>query len=503
MEVIFLKVKIAVKVAGGFTVMFWLLVAVAAFAFFNLWEIKNIGTNLLAQNKEALTAITAVVSRATWGLALITIFVLAISLPYTYYIIRGVIKPVNKLTAAAKEMATGNLAIKIDEITSNDELQDLGESFREMHRNMKKFLYHSFTTTDKMVSSSSDLANHTAHNLNAIEQVARAIEQVTAGNQDQSHDVQKTAEVVAKLDEVVAQIKAGTFKQQEKVDITNEIIQSMTQTIEKVVGNTRLIAEDIDDTHNAATDGKDLVDETRTNMDTIKTMFNNLTEKMAALEQRSNQIGEIIQVIDDIAEQTNLLALNAAIEAARAGEHGKGFAVVADEVRKLAENSGKSTKEIRQLISGIQNETQTVIEEMTKGKEDVEQGSAISYKAGTALRNILKAVKKAVAQVENINMAVDAIKTNSDEIADSVNIIAGISHENAAITEELTEESKTAGNSILNVTSISEETAASTEEVNASAQEITATTHSIQTEINNLNEMITGLQQASKHYRLR
>lgn len=498
-----MKVKIAVKVAGGFTVMFWLLAAVAAFAFFNLWEIKNISTTLLAQNKEAMDAVAGVVKRAAWGLALITVFVLGLSLPYTFYIIRGVNKPVRILTAAAKEMAAGNLALKIEEIATNDELQDLGESFREMHRNLKKFLYHSFITTDKMVGSSSELAEHTAHNLYAIEQVARAIEQVTAGNQAQSQDVLRTAEVVSKLDGVAAKITTGTAKQQEKVDKTNEIIHHMAQTIEKVVDNTRLISEDIDASHNAANEGKELVDETGANMETIKNMFNNLTEKMAALEQRSNQIGEIVQVIDDIAEQTNLLALNAAIEAARAGEHGKGFAVVADEVRKLAENSGKSTQEIRQLISGIQQETQTVIDEMTKGKEDVEQGSEVSYKAGTALRNILRAVKKAVAQVDDINAAVHDIKANSDQIADSVDTIARISGENAAITEELTGESKTANDSIMNVTAISEETAASAEEVNASAQEITATTHSIQTEIDNLKELITGLQQASKHYRLK
>ncbi|MFZ5639398.1 MAG: methyl-accepting chemotaxis protein [Bacillota bacterium] len=498
-----MKIKIAVKVAGGFAVMFWLLVAVAAFAWFNLWELKSVSETALAQNKEALAMVAGIVKRAAWGLAIIVIVALWLSVPYTIYIVRGVNKPVRALTDAAKKMSTGDLAVKPEKISTGDELQDLGNAFGEMHRNLKKFLLHMFTTTDQMVVSSSDLADNTERNLYAIEQVAKAIEQVTTGNQAQSQDVQKTVEVITKLDGVTARIRDGAVRQQEKVDKTNELILEMSQAIEKVADSTRLIAEDIDNSYNAASEGKDLVDEVGQNMETIKTMFNNLTEKMAALEERSKHIGEIVQVIDDIAEQTNLLALNAAIEAARAGEHGRGFAVVADEVRKLAESSSKSTEEIRQLITGIQQETKIVTEEMDKGKEDVEQGAKVSYKSGTALRNILKAVNKVVTQVDDINDAVRNIKVNSDEIAGSVKTIARISEENTAITGELTAESKTVTDSIMNVTSISEQTAASAEEVNASAQEITAATHAIQTEIDKLNGMITRMQEASKYYRLK
>ncbi len=497
-----MKIKIAYKICAGFTVMFWLLVAVAAFSYYNLTELKAAVT-FAAQNEAAQTAIDRVIKRSTWGLILTVIVALGLSVPYTIYIIRGLIKPVRTFISMMQEMSSGNLAVKIQEITTGDELQDLGGTFREMHRQLKKFLLQLFLTTDKMVEYSKDLSINTEHNLETIEQVAAAIEQVTTGNQAQLQDVQKTAEVIAELEKITTIIIEGSVEQQEKVDKTHAIIQNMSLAIEKVANNTRLISEDIENSSNAANEGKDLVDETGANMETIRNMFHNLGEKMAVLEQRSNQIGEIVQVIDDIAGQTNLLALNAAIEAARAGEYGKGFAVVADEVRKLAENSSKSTEEIRQLINAIQQETTTVINEMHKGTADVEQGSKLSYQAGTALRNISKAVNKVVSQVDDINTAISNIQVNSGEITGSIAVIARITKENAEITEKLTVESKTATAAMFNVSAIAEQNAASTEEVNASAQEITAFTNKVKDDINQLNEMITELQQASKYYRLR
>lgn len=138
-------------------------------------------------------------------------------------------------------------------------------------------------------------------------------------------------------------------------------------------------------------------------MERIKTTVTESGERIKQLGEQSKAIGEIIQVIDDIAEQTNLLALNAAIEAARAGEHGKGFAVVADEVRKLAERSGKATKEIANLIISIQKGTDNAVSAMEKGISEVENGSRFAHDAGQALKEILVTVERANQQVQIIS----------------------------------------------------------------------------------------------------
>jgi len=501
-----MKVKVAYKICAVFTVMFWLLVFVAAVAFWNLLGLEAEITGSIKDTAQISGIFSSNQTKLLWQLGAIVILALAISLSFTFYIIRMVNRPVRVLTGLAREISTGDLSRKAKEIEiikTRDELEDLGESFKEMYGKLKKFLFDIFMAIDKMVETSNFLKNNAERNLQAIQLVSAAIEQITVGSQEQTNDMQKTAIVIDKLDQVIKIIKDSAVKQNESVERTLQIINEMSDAIDQVVNNTKTIAHDTQESYSAATEGKKLVDETIEDMKTIKTMVDNLAQKMASLDERSQQIGEIVQVIEDIAEQTNLLALNAAIEAARAGEHGKGFAVVADEVRKLAENSRKSTEEIRSLIIGIQDETRAVMDQMNKATSDVDRGADVAYKAGTALRNIIKTVDKVVTQVNEINAAMDNMKNQGREVVAAVNLINRLTNENSRVTDELAAESAAATESIMNVSAISEENAASTQEINASAQEVTATTHDIQSAINNLNDLLKNLQQSSKFFKLR
>jgi len=498
------KIRIAYKICVAFGVMFWLLVLVAGLAYFNFY---HIGTDLAAGNTAQLNTIIGDNMRnLVWELGTVILLGFAISLAFTIYIIRNVNRPVKLLTGLASRVSGGDLTANAKDILiikTNDELEELGESFREMYQNIKKFLSSIFVATDKLVHSSESLYNSAEKNLRAVEQVTLAIDQISAGSQAQSADTQKTANVIGKLNEVTQAIKENADRQNENVNKTVSIINQMSVAIDKVAENTRLIADDTQNSYSTATEGKDLVDETITGMKNIKTMVDDLADKMTLLGKRSEQIGEIVQVIDNIAEQTNLLALNAAIEAARAGEHGKGFAVVADEVRKLAENSRRSTEEIRNLIIGIQNETETVVAQINQATVDVEARSEVACQAGTALREIITAVNKVVAEVDEINTAIGYMKDQSREMVGAVDIIASITQENSSVTDELLSESKIATESITNVSAVSQQNAASTQEVNASAQQITATTLQIKTEISNLNDLILEMQKASQLFKLK
>ncbi len=502
-----MKIKISAKICVSFGVMFWLMVFVAALGYYRL---DRVGAQLTGNSAVSQAQVSGVVkdnvNRMLWEQGLLILVGLAVSLVFTIYIIRNVNRPVKRLKELAEQVAAGNLARKATEIEiirTSDELEDLGRSFKEMYQSLKKFLYSVFMATDKLAETSGNLNSNAGRNAMAIEQVTMAISQIAAGSQSQAEDTEKTAALIDKLNQVTESIRDSAGKQSRNVDKTMEIINGMSAAIDKVVSNTELISGDTRNSYDAATEGKDLVDETIDDMQNIKGTVNKLAEKMAALGSSSQQIGEIVQVIEDIAGQTNLLALNAAIEAARAGEHGKGFAVVADEVRKLAENSRRSTEEIRGLIVGIQKETENVIEEMGRATEDVDEGAKVAYKAGTALRNIIKAVNKVVTEVNEISAAMEEMKNQSMEMVSAVEVIAGITGENSKVIDELALESKSAMEAVMNVSAIAEETASSTEEVNASAQQVTATTNEIKSEIGVLNNLIKDLQEASRVFKLK
>lgn len=197
----------------------------------------------------------------------------------------------------------------------------------------------------------------------------------------------------------------------------------------------------MDETANSAKDaavrGGKVVEESILGMRRIATVVKASTETTRVLGASSNQIGQIVSVIDDIADQTNLLALNAAIEAARAGEQGRGFAVVADEVRKLAERTTKATKEIADMIKHIQNETKDAICSMEQGTKEVDQGIQLVDAAGDSLREIVLLSQKVTDMVSQIAEANMRQANSSKDIAQSVGEISGVAHETAVGVQQI------------------------------------------------------------------
>ena len=213
-------------------------------------------------------------------------------------------------------------------------------------------------------------------------------------------------------------------------------MQEMSSTVQQVSDNSNKAAEASRKAAETARNGGSIVEDTLSKMRAIADSVGQTARKVQEFGKSSNQIGEIIGVIDDIADQTNLLALNAAIEAARAGEQGRGFAVVADEVRKLAERTSKATKEITQMIQNIQTETKSAVEAMQSGTKQVELGVESTTKAGSSLHDIIKTSEEVGNMVMLIATAATEQASATEEINSNIEQIAKITQETATGANE-------------------------------------------------------------------
>ena len=252
----------------------------------------------------------------------------------------------------------------------------------------------------------------------------------------------------------------------------------------------------------AAEQGRKAVRQTVGEMERIKETVETASVKVTELGAKSDQIGAIVETIDDIAEQTNLLALNAAIEAARAGEQGKGFAVVADEVRKLAERSSRATKEIGALIAQVQTGTSEAVEAMHAGATEVEQGSALATQAGASLDEIARAVDATQAAVGRITSAVEAMNAASGGVVAASDAIASIAEQTNAAAARMTESATVVGRSVQAIAAISEENSASAEEVSAATEEMSGQAEEVVASASSLAEMAQGLDDVVARFRL-
>jgi len=247
-----------------------------------------------------------------------------------------------------------------------------------------------------------------------------------------SAGAEQVASATEELSSAASQTAEGARGQTDNVEQVATAMQEMSATVVEVSDHSSRAAEEARKAAESAKQGGDIVREALANMRSIAESVSATANRIEQLGKSSDKIGKIIAVIDEIADQTNLLALNAAIEAARAGEQGRGFAVVADEVRKLAERTTKATKEITEMIETVQTETGTAVDQMHAGTERVENGVATTARAGASLEEIIAAAEKVGNMVIQIATAANQQTSTATQINSNVEQIARISHESAA-----------------------------------------------------------------------
>ncbi len=411
-------------------------------AFYTPIKSSGWGMATLAYEDELFKPVTSMMSI----MILISVVLLVLISGGIWITVNRVMSPLGIMMKEMHLLATGDFRDRPSQIDSKDELGMLAQAVREMRQGVAKVMRSVNESAENLSGTAEELNATTEQSSLAANQVANSIIKVAEGTSQQLDAVNHTTTTFEKL---------------------NDSIQEMAKDAEKASNKSRE-ASDI------AREGEITLKNAIEQIKTIENTSKQTAESVTTLGENSKQIGEIVSTISGIAEQTNLLALNAAIEAARAGEQGRGFAVVADEVRKLAESSQEAAHKISDLIKITQSDTEKAIEDMQSGTESLQIGVENIMSMGEAFRKIIGIVEQVSSQMNEISESTRAMASDGKKIVENVHTIG--------------ETSKVA--------------AEEAETVSAATEEQTASVNEISDEAANLSEMASALQQEIKKFKV-
>ncbi len=393
-------------------------------------ELPGLNWTIIAEidEEEAYHAVATLRSFIFLLIGVIAVIVAAVG----WFFSRSISRPIARVAMVASSVAQGDVNHKI-EVRSQDEIGQLGRSFEELIDYMKEMAgaAESIARNDLTASitpRSEDDALGNAFKM-MIDNLSGVLNQL-------NDSVQQLVTASNEISSSSEQMATGSRSQTDQANQVTSAIQEMTATILESSKNANEAREVSEQTSAKSGEGQRVVGDTISGMVRIADSASESGRIISDLAEASDKIGEIIAVIDDIADQTNLLALNAAIEAARAGEQGRGFAVVADEVRKLAERTGTATGEITDMIKGIQEDSGRAVTSMEGASKLVDEGKALADEAGNSLNEINQMSTRVSDMIIQIATAADQQSAAAEQISHSMEQIANVTRESAAGAEQ-------------------------------------------------------------------
>lgn len=355
--------------------------------------------------------------------------------------VRRMTKPIVSVTHAARRMADGDLTLEEIEVTSKNEIGQLAAAFNQMTTHLRQLILQVQNGSRQLADSATQFEETISQTISASEQTSSSIEQVSEASREQSGAVGKVASAIQ-------EVSTGMHNAAEH---TSDVSGHSISVTEK------------------AEEGASLIQQFVKQMSSIKESVNEHHSTMANVQVQFTGIQDLLGNIHAIADQTNLLALNAAIEAARAGEHGRGFAVVADEVRKLAEESSQLTDQISQLLANVNKDTERSSHSMTKVERDVAEGVKVSQLSEQSFHDILESIRDISMKAEELSATTEQISASTEEISQTVGVIEEGAKRNSEETEYMS--------------AAVEESLAANEEMKAAAEDLKSLSQSLKTSI--------------------
>ena len=381
-----------------------------------------------------------------WTIAIAVIVLLIVVGAISWLVIGRVVKQLNGLVGHMGEMSQGNLRLEPLPVTSSDEIGLMSEEFNAMLKNLRGL----------------------------ITQMANSAEQVAASSEELTASSQQAAEAATHVAQTVVEVAGGMDKQLSSVDSAKQNIDAAFIDINTMTEKAAVVTENTEQMAGAADHGAELMNNAMEKMNGIEQSVANSAQVVKKLGENSKQIGQIVESISAIADQTNLLALNAAIEAARAGEAGRGFSVVAEEVRKLAEQSQLSAEEIKERIAVIQGDTADAVVAMEAGTNEVALGTQAIREVGEQFQDITARVASIKSEMVEINDEVQKVSKGMQGIVTAMDTIDEVSRSTSEETQTIS---------------------AAAEEQSASSEEIASASHS-------LADLATELQSATGQFKV-